>query len=208
MLHYQTVDTPTLELLKDLLSIDILKDMRLVGETSLSLQFGHRKSIDIDLFGKIAADIFELNNELSRLGEIKVIKGSKNIHVYLINGIKVDLVNYPYPWIGKLLTTDNLRLADMEDIAAMKLAAITGRGTKKYFYDLHLLLQHMSLENMFDLYERKYRDGSLFMVLKSLVYFNDADEDLMPVLLMPVTWDEVKNSILKVYSEYIANTGG
>ena len=61
MLHYQTVDTPTLELLRSLLSVDIFKELRLVGGTSLALQYGHRKSIDIDLFGRLDADIFEIN---------------------------------------------------------------------------------------------------------------------------------------------------
>ena len=205
MLHYQTVDTPTLELLRSLLSVDIFKELRLVGGTSLALQYGHRKSIDIDLFGRLDADIFEINSALSDLGEIKIIKDSKNIHVYLVNGIKVDIVNYPYPWIGKLITTDKLRLADENDIAAMKLAAVTGRGTKKDFYDLYLLLKYISLADMLKLYESKYKDGSLFMVLKSLIYFDDADEDIMPALLRPVAWDTVKDSILKAYKEYMKN---
>ncbi|MEO6721248.1 MAG: nucleotidyl transferase AbiEii/AbiGii toxin family protein [Ferruginibacter sp.] len=203
MLHYQTVDTPTLELLKGLLSINIFKDLRLVGGTSLSLQFGHRKSVDIDLFGKVEADIFEINDALSSLGEIKIIKDSKNIHVYLVNRIKVDIVNYQYPWIGELLVVDGLRLADINDIAAMKLSAITGRGTKKDFYDLHLLLQYISLKEMLELYLAKYKDGSLFMVLKSLVYFNDADEDIMPILLTPLSWESVKVEVLKTYTEYM-----
>ena len=134
---------------------------------------------------------------------MKIIKDSKNIHVYLVNQIKVDIVNYQYPWIGELLEVDCLRLADINDISAMKLSAITGRGTKKDFYDLHLLLQYISLREMLELYETKYKDGSLFMVLKSLVYFDDADEDIIPVLLTPSSWESVKTGILKAYTEYM-----
>ncbi len=203
MLHYETVDSPTLELLRTLQSIDIFRDLRLVGGTSLSLQFGHRKSVDIDLFGKLDADIFELNETLNGLGEVKKIQDTKNIHIYLINGIKVDIVNYPYPWVGKLIEEDNLRMADIMDISAMKLAAITGRGTKKDLYDLHLLLQFLNLDEMIRLYEQKYHDGALFLVLKSLVYFDDADQDLMPVLMKPLEWNEVKKIILEAYNSYM-----
>jgi hypothetical protein len=208
MLHYETVDTPTLELLKALLSIDIFKDLRLVGGTSLSLQFGHRKSIDLDLFGKLEADIYEINEAVAKLGVIKKIHDTTNIHIMLINGIKVDIINYPYPWIGELITEDNLRMADKKDIAAMKLAAIAGRGTKKDLYDLYVLLQHMDLAEMLRLYEAKYNDGSRFMVLKSLVYFDDADADIMPALMHPLPWERVKDTILKAYNAFMKSGGG
>ena len=139
MLHYQTIDPKTLELLIELQKIELFKDLRLVGGTSLSLQIGHRISIDIDLFGKIEADILDIDQALSVLGDVKKIKDSKHIHIYVINGVKVDIVNYPYPWISQLLTKDNLKLASKKDIAAMKLAAVTGRGTKKDLFDIYFL---------------------------------------------------------------------
>ncbi len=85
----------------------------------------------------------------------------------------------------------------------MKLAAITGRGTKKDLYDLYFLLEHMSLSQMLSLYETKFKDGSLFLVLKSLVYFEDADEDVMPDLINLIPWDNIKNKILQAYSDYM-----
>lgn len=203
MLQYQAVDAATLELLKKLQAIDAFEDLRLVGGTSLALQYGHRKSIDIDLFGKLNMDSFLINNLLAELGEVRKINDSKNIHIYIINGIKVDIVNYQYPWIGKLIRIDGLRLADKTDIAAMKLAAISGRGTKKDLYDLYLLLQEIPLAKMLRLYEKKYKDGSIFLVLKSLVYFDDADKDVMPLLLDKVPWSIIKKTILNAYSEYM-----
>lgn len=134
MLHYQTIDSPTLELLKKLLSLTGFEPLRLAVGTSLALQYGHRKSIDLDLFGELQLDAVMLSAALSSLGEVRNLQNLQRIKSYLINGIKVDIVNYPYPWISPLLTVDQLRLASDKDIAAMKLAAITGRGAKKDFF--------------------------------------------------------------------------
>jgi len=99
MLHYETVDIGTLELLKKLQSLSIFNEMRLVGGTSLALQIGHRKSIDIDLFGNLQVEYENLIDELKTIGEVVPLKNSKNIHSLLINDIKVDIVNYEYKWL-------------------------------------------------------------------------------------------------------------
>ena len=130
MLHYEAVEPATLELLKQVQRIPLLSETRLVGGTSLALQIGHRKSVDIDLFGEIACDQYELIDALSDLGNLTILKESKNIHVFQINGIKLDIVNYKYQWIKPMIVEDNLRLSNMEDVAAMKIKAIIGRGTK------------------------------------------------------------------------------
>lgn len=203
MLYYQTVDAGTLELLKKLLSIDLFSGLRLVGGTSLALQIGHRKSIDLDLFGNIDVDVLEINKALAQIGEITLLKDSKNIHIYLVNGVKVDVVNYTYPWLQDLVDTDGLRLATSRDIAAMKMSAITGRGSKKDFIDLYFLLKKMTLSEMLNLYLSKYNDGSLFLLMKSLVYFDDADIDEMPDMLIPVKWENVKASIIAAHADCI-----
>ncbi|HEY5370609.1 MAG TPA: nucleotidyl transferase AbiEii/AbiGii toxin family protein [Hanamia sp.] len=203
MLHYETIDSATLELLKQLQSIQLFEQLRLVGGTALALQLGHRKSIDLDLFGNIDSDVLEINNVLSRLGDITQLRDSTNIHIYLVNGIKVDIVNYAYPWLSQILQFDELRIATYEDIAAMKIAAITGRGTKKDFIDLYFLLKEFGLDKMMNLYQRKYKDGSVFMALKSLVYFDDAEKDEMPNMLVNVDWREVKEAITIVHAGYV-----
>lgn len=205
MLYYETIDSPTLELLRKLLAIPAFTDLRLVGGTSLALQYGHRKSIDIDLFGSIDLDGDTLSSILSTTGEIKRLNNQANIHLYTINGIKVDIVHYPYPWIDTLNIQDQLRLASDKDIGAMKLAAITGRGTKKDFIDLYELLQRYSLSDLVGFYEQKYHDGSVFLVLKSLVYFEDANNEIDPFLLRDYSWEEVKEHIRKVHVQYVKN---
>ena len=130
MLFFETIDPGTLELLNKLQKASAFTDLRLVGGTGLALQIGHRKSIDIDLFGNITADEYEISQQLAEIGATTVLSKTKNINLYLIESVKVDIVNYHYPWLEKPITESGLILAGMKDIAAMKLAAITGRGTK------------------------------------------------------------------------------
>jgi len=203
MLHYETIDSATLELLKQLQSIQLFEQLRLVGGTALALQLGHRKSIDLDLFGNIDSDVLEINNILSRLGKVTQLRDSTNIHIYQVNGIKVDIVNYTYPWLSGIIQSDELRIARYEDIAAMKIAAITGRGTKKDFIDLYFLLKEFGLDKMIDLYQKKYKDGSVFMALKSVVYFEDSEKDQMPNMLVDVDWREVKEAITIAHAGYV-----
>lgn len=196
MLFYETINATTLELLKKLQSNKGFKNLLLVGGTSLALQIGHRVSIDIDLFGKIDINTIELNKLLSSYGEIVKIQQTNNIHIFTLNGVKTDIVNYSYPWIRQHVSSGGLKLASKEDIAAMKLSAITGRGTKKDFVDLYFLLKYFTLSEMLSFYEEKYADGSVFMVLRSLSYFDDAEEDPMPRMLHKTDWGNMKNKIM------------
>ena len=203
MLHYETVDEGTLGLLKQLQALGILSEMRLVGGTSLALQIGHRKSIDIDLFGNLSCDYDSLIDELKTLGEVVPLKNSKNIHSLLINEIKVDIVNYEYKWLSNKISADNLYLATIDDIAAMKLNAIIGRGSKKDFVDLFFILKDYSLATIMGFYSKKYTDGSAFLVLKSLIYFEDAEIEQMPFMFNNITWQTVKDNIKKAHASYM-----
>lgn len=205
MLYYETIDPSTLELLKNLLAFREFSELRLAGGTSLALQIGHRKSIDLDLFGKLEADEFSISRCLNNLGPVVLLKQSQNINIYLVNGVKVDLVNYPYPWIESVNNSDQLRLAGKKDIAAMKLAAITGRGTRKDFIDLYFLLQENSLKTLLSYYTEKFSDGSPFLVLKSLAYFDDAENEETPYMLKNIKWNVVKGKILSELEDYLGN---
>ena len=203
MFYYETVDEGTLGLLKQLQALGILSEMRLVGGTSLALQIGHRKSIDIDLFGNLSSDYDSLIDELKTLGEVVPLKNSKNIHSLLINEIKVDIVNYEYKWLSNKISADNIYLATIDDIAAIKLNAIIGRGSKKDFIDLFFILKDYSLATIMGFYTKKYNDGSAFLVLKSLIYFEDAEIEEMPFMFNNITWQIVKDSIKKAHASYM-----
>lgn len=197
MLHLETIEPKTLELLRKLQAISIFEDTRLVGGTALALQFGHRKSIDLDIFGSIIVAPEEIQDVCRGIGKLEISKASKNINIYWVDGIKVDCVNYPYEWLEECVVLDGIRLASISDIAAMKISAIINRGTKKDFIDLHFLLNEISLNDILDLYEQKYPEGSRFIAIKSLTYFEDAESDPMPYMFYDVTWEVVKASIIK-----------
>ena len=205
MLSLRTVTPDTLELLKALMSAPELSSLRLVGGTALALQYGHRVSVDLDLFGEVAIDKFELLTLLQGLGEVRVINETKNIHQYFVNGIKVDIVNYPYSWIDAPVEDDSIRLSSPKDIAALKINAIEGRGTKKDFIDMYLLLQHYSLEEILTFYQQKYPDYSIFRALRSLTYFDDADAQIMPQMFVEDTWEKMKENIQAHVSRYQQN---
>ena len=196
MLQYKTIEPGTLQLLKSLQALPLLQGLRLVGGTALALQLGHRKSVDLDMFGDFSAEGIEIRDTLEEQFSVSVIKESKNIKIYQVDGIKVDLVNYSrYPWIDNPIEEDGITLAGIKDIAAMKVAAIIGRGTKKDFIDLNRLLQIFTLKEILDMYMQKYPDGSLFIAMKSLSYFEDAESDPMPFMFDEIDWGVVKASI-------------
>ncbi len=203
MLHLETIDSKALELLRSLQSIQELSELRLVGGTALALQLGHRKSIDLDLFGIINSDYLSISKSLDEVGSVTVLQKSNNINVFLIDNVKVDIVNYHYSWLEKSIVKNRIIMADKKDIAAMKLAAITGRGTKKDFIDLYFLLQVFTLKQVLNFYTHKYHDGSVFLVLKSLSYFDDAEQDPEPTMLIPISWVVIKNFIKETVEEYL-----
>lgn len=203
MLYQQTVSPRLLEILIALMNDPLFTNFQLAGGTSLALQIGHRESIDIDLFGSEELDELEISDFLAKQGQFQILKKSKNILIYAVDGVKIDLVNYRYPWLYPFLSIENLRLSDQRDIAALKLNAISGRGSKKDFIDLFFLLEKYSLSEMIGFYNQKYKEGSSFLVLKSLTYFEDADLEDAPKMLIPVDWEEVKNRINNEVKNYL-----
>ncbi|MFA6293814.1 MAG: nucleotidyl transferase AbiEii/AbiGii toxin family protein, partial [Victivallales bacterium] len=159
MLYYKAIDATTLGILRKLQGEPEFSELRLVGGTALALQISHRKSIDIDLFGKLDSDSIQVMKKLDRTGKTIILSKSENIGIYSIDGIKVDVVNYPYKWLEEPVKEDGLMLAGMRDIAAMKLAAITNRGSKKDFIDLFFLLRHFTFSELLGFYQEKFHDG-------------------------------------------------
>jgi predicted nucleotidyltransferase component of viral defense system len=168
----------------------------LVGGTALALQLGHRVSLDLDFFGSGEVFSDEFLESAHSLGDIRLMSRSRNVLVVEVNGVKVHFVNYRYPFLKPSVITGIIRLASLEDIGAMKLSAITGRGRKRDFTDLFFLLNHFTLTSLLDFYRQKYPDGSDFLVLRSLTYFGDADLDGDSKLLIPTEWSLVKKRIL------------
>lgn len=203
MLSYQTVEPHTLELLRRLMAEPSLLGLRLVGGTSLALQYGHRNSVDLDFFGTLDEDRSTIRDCLKSIGHVAVLKETDKIRIYNLDGVKIDFVDYScYPWIDDPLVEDGLCLASPKDIAAMKINAIEGRGTRKDFIDVFYLLQRFSLSEILGFYQQKYPEYSIFRALMSLTYFNDAEKQNMPKMFKHDTWEEMKSTILKEVENY------
>lgn len=196
MLQTRTVEPGTLELLKQLMLLPVLESFYLVGGTAIALQLGHRKSIDLDLFTEEFFDNSTLLGVLAANFEISVELEEPNMLITTIEGIKVDFVKMGYPILFPSLLIEGVRLLDQRDIAAMKLKAIAQRGSKKDFFDIHFLLDQMSLETMISMFKQKFKMHEVFHIVKSLTYFEDAEQSANPVVFdKSVTWQKVKGSI-------------
>ena len=177
MLQTQTVEAGTLDLIKTLLKDAELSAFNLVGGTALSLQIGHRKSIDIDLFTNRDFDAKHLATHLSQHYPVEEINQFKNGILCFIGNVKVDLIAHQYPIIHPITTKDGIRMLSLSDIAAMKLNAILNNGSRlKDFIDIFFLLERMPLEKMTDCFVQKYPDVNVQMAHAALLYHQDINK--------------------------------
>jgi hypothetical protein len=203
MLYLQTILPNTLELLKRLSAQPEMQGLRLIGGTSLALQYGHRQSIDLDFFGDLTVTQDEMLSMIEKIGSYRLRNRTGKILQVIIDNIMVDIVDYSqYPWIDTPLNTDGLTLASPKDIAAMKINAIEGCGSRKDFIDIYLLLQHYTLDEILTFYSQKYPNHSIFRALLSLTYFDDAEAESLPKMLIPTAWDEMKRHIIETSRKY------
>lgn len=207
MLHYSTVDSTTLSLLNKLMDLKELSTCSLVGGTALSLKYGHRKSIDIDLFSTEEIAIEPLVNRL--INEFKLDftyeKQQPKFGLFCyIKNVKVDIIHYPHPLLKPIEVIDNIKLFSELDIAAMKINAILGRGVKKDYFDLAELLKHFSLEDIINAYQTKYPNQHyLISIPNALTYFVDAENSPNPISLNKTSWEEVKNTLKIAVRNYL-----
>jgi len=186
------------------MELDALQPFTLVGGTALSLQYGHRMSIDLDFFGNVNfLDDKLISEQFASIGNAELVNQSSVMLGFFINEIKVDVVKYKYDFIEKPITEGIIRLAHPKDIGAMKLAAISGRGKRKDFYDLYYLLRDYSLEDLISFNKKKFPDSNEMIIIKSLGYFDDADLDQQPILMEQVSWSTVKKTISGHLQNYI-----
>jgi Nucleotidyl transferase AbiEii toxin, Type IV TA system len=198
MLRLETVEPFILGLLKELMADEALNQFVLVGGTALALQLGHRKSIDLDMFTVSDIDtellLTTLQKDYQVIDRVKI----KGALICEINTIKVDFIRFKYAFHRPLKQIEGVRLLDIEDIAPMKIDAITGRGSKKDFYDLYFLLELYSLEQILGFYSAMYQHSTLFQVIKSLTWFEDAEPQVTPeVISKKITWDKVKKRVIQ-----------
>lgn len=204
MLHTQTVEPFTLGLLNRLMADEALQQFTLVGGTALSLQIGHRKSVDLELFTQsdfLASDILQHLVTEGYAPNVRFIQ--KQTLIAEIEEVKVDFIRFKYPFAEQIIVKEGIRLAHIRDIACMKIDAIMGRGKKKDFCDLYYLLQYFSLSEIMEAYSKMYPHSTLFHVYKSLTWFEDAERDGVDVLDKKFDWEKAKKAIIKAVEKTI-----
>jgi predicted nucleotidyltransferase component of viral defense system len=201
MLRAETVAPATLDLIKRLFQDKTFDEFLLVGGTALSLQIGHRISVDIDLFNDHPFDSEKISNYLASHYKAESIQTLKNGVFCFIEDIKVDLMSHQYPWIKKPILDDGVRMSSLEDISAMKLHAIVQNGSRlKDFVDVYHLLENLTFKSMVDAYERKYPDANRAVAQKAILYHNDIRQSSIEVIGKPLDMETIakrlKDSVL------------
>jgi Nucleotidyl transferase AbiEii toxin, Type IV TA system len=208
MLHYETVEPDTLSVLNNLLELPDLQDFALVGGTALSLLYGHRISFDLNLFSSKPFDnevlVRALQSQFGASLDVRSTNPRFGIFCF-VDDVKIDIIRYQHPQIRPQLTIEDIRMFSTEDIIAMKVQAILGRGKKKDFWDVAELLKHYTIADFIALHKEKFVTQNLLIsVPQAITYFSDADESEDPISLQNQTWASVKTFISEKVSEYLA----
>jgi len=173
-----------------------VRSFYLAGGTALALHLGHRRSRDFDFFRAKEFAPQDFLSVLRDAGELDVFQEATGTLTVGLRGVPVSFFHYAYPLLRPLHESPwAISVADPEDIAAMKLAALAGRGSRKDFVDLYVYAGRIApLDRLFDRFRQKYRGVRVdpYHLLRSLTFFDDAEAEAMPELLIPETWEDIK----------------
>lgn len=204
-MFYNILDKERLDILP--LFKELKNKFYLAGGTALALQIGHRDSVDFDFFSEENIDTGELFEKLEDIFvgyKIQKVQEEKNTLTIVIGkNVKVSFFAYKYMLLNDFVKESYLRLASVEDIACMKLSAIVSRSTEKDYIDLYFILQNKSLAELMKLLSKKFSALDKNLVIKSLVYFDDIEEEaIMFKNDKNVLLDDVKKFLIKEVEAY------
>jgi len=177
----------------------LLDGWMLAGGTGLALQFGHRYSEDLDFFRAEAFEPDRLAGSISRLGTVAVQSRSADTLHVSVDGMRLSYLRAQAPFLFPGAPYRGLTVADPRDIAVMKVVAIGGRGSRKDFVDLYFYLRGADgLVGVLSLLRRRFSeiDYNEYHLLKSLVYFDDAESEPMPRMIEQVSWEAIKEAMI------------
>ncbi len=197
--HGEAIAAPSEATLRLLRDASLLDHFYLAGGTALALQFGHRLSQDLDFF---TADLFDeqsLIQTLQTLEDFSLVAEAPHTLHTTIQGSRVTYLGYTYPLLFPFLRFLDVAVADPRDIACMKVSAIASRGTKRDFVDLYVSAQRFGLAKILEWFDRKYAQThhNKLHLLKSLTFFDDAEKDPMPRMLVLLDWEDVKRFFIQ-----------
>ena len=207
MLHNKTVEPRAFSVLEQLMTMPELRGFSLVGGTALSLLYGHRMSVDLDLFSDKLFENSFIISAFEKKFKSSFVNRSTNPRFGIfgfIDDVKIDIIRHPHPLIRPEINTEGIRMLSTEDIIAMKVQAILGRGKKKDFWDIAELLQHFSINDFIQFHKEKYSTQNLLITVpQAITYFADAEESEDPISLKKQTWETVQAFINKKVSDYL-----
>ena len=195
-MHPEAINDPTKRVFESLAKA-LSATWYLAGGTALAIQIGHRLSVDLDWFSAEDFSHRIMKAFLATFGQFELTGEDEGTVHGTLAGVRVSFLLYPYPLIYPSRTFMGTLIADERDIAAMKFDAISSRGSKKDFIDLYVLLEKYSFTELWSIFERKYagiRYNKLH-ILKSLTYFETAEQEPMPFMLRDIPWQAVKDRI-------------
>lgn len=189
------ISAPTQSNLAALKKVKFVDKYYLAGGTALSLHLGHRFSNDLDFFSLTPEDPLAIRNQLINIGKLEIEQNEEGTFNGSLNKVKLSFFIYPYPLIYPAHNYEGIKIADILDIACMKIDAISSRGKKRDFIDLYFICQKIKpLDELFTIFAKKYKKTKFntFHILKSLAYFEDAEKEKAPIMIEKIDWEEVK----------------
>jgi Nucleotidyl transferase AbiEii toxin, Type IV TA system len=192
--HRETIDANVERTLSDLEHIPTATRFYLAGGTGLALHLGHRRSVDLDFFLGEDFDVEDVLQHVQQLKDFSLVSKSPGTIYAHVHGTKISFIAYSYPVLFPFQQFLGANIADPRDIGCMKVSAIASRGTKRDFVDFYVLAKQYGLNQLLTWFKTKFAQTNYSMVhvLKSLTYFDEAEQDPMPDMLMPLSWEDVK----------------
>jgi len=194
MTHLEVLSRQSAEALPFLKQMPFINQFYLAGGTGLALQLGHRLSADFDFFSKKNFDEARILREFAKTKSFSLEKRDAQTIIGTLKKTKIAFFYYPFPLLKDTVTQDGVKTASVLDIACMKIEAISSRGTKRDFIDLYEAAKQIPIKELLIQFETKYSalNYNMMHIKKSLLYFNDAEDEPMPKMLTRVSWKEVK----------------
>ena len=196
-MYTNTLLPKTAVVLEKLKTVRTLQNFYLSGGTALALQIGHRESEDLDFFSKEDFQPLTLQKDLEKIDLLNNVELGEGTLNAFIDTVKIQFLHYPYSLLEPPIMWEEIKLSSVIDIACTKVITVSMRGSKKDFIDVYFLLQTYTLRQLFENIKHKYKNVQYNdqHLLKSLVYFEDAELQPMPRMHKDVSWEEVKKFI-------------
>ena len=207
-MYWNIIDENRYKLLENITNTISMKNYYMIGGTSLSLQLGLRESYDFDFCVPEDFNNELLLEELQKLGQTEVKQNQKGTLDVILNGVQVSFFYYPNSVIKEFVNPKEmpkLKLANILDIAVMKVVAIGGRGAKKDFFDLYNILNksNITIDELAKGLLQKYGNNINFAnIIMGLSYFEDAEQEILPKTFVEYNWEEIKKFFINFQTNF------